>query len=94
MSERKSYKDLDMVVFDMAGTTLQIGGLIPVALKEGFLGEGIELKDEEIRSIRVLSKIEAIQNLLEHHLGSPTEELIHKIHQIFLQKLEMMFDRE
>ena len=94
MSERKSYKDLEMVVFDMAGTTLQIGGQIPVALKEGFLGEGIELTDEEIHSIRGLSKIEAIRNLLEKHLGNPTEDLIHKIHQIFLQKLEMMFDRE
>ncbi len=52
MSERESYKDLEMVVFDMAGTTLQIGGLIPVAFKEGFLGEGIELTDEEILSIR------------------------------------------
>ena len=85
MSERKSYKDLEMVVFDMAGTTLQIGGLIPVALKEGFLGEGIELTDEEIRSIRGLSKIEAIRNLLEKHLGNPTEDLIHKIHQVFLR---------
>ena len=54
MSERKSYKDLEMVVFDMAGTTLQIGGLIPVALKEGFLEEGIELTDEEILKIREL----------------------------------------
>ena len=94
MSDRKSYKDLEMVVFDMAGTTLQIGGLIPVALKEGFLEEGIELTDEEIRSIRGLSKIEAIRNLLEKHLGNPTEDLIQKIHKDFLQKLEMMFDRE
>ena len=53
---------MEMVVFDMAGTTLQIGGLIPVALREGFLEEGIELTDEEIRSIRGLSKIEAIRN--------------------------------
>ena len=60
MSEKESYKDLEMVVFDMAGTTLQIGGLIPVAFKEGFLGEGIELTDEDLinanKAVDILNK--------------------------------------
>ena len=53
MSDRKSYKDLEMVVFDMAGTTLQIGGLIPVALKEGFLEEGIAHNQERLENFFV-----------------------------------------
>ena len=65
--------ELDLVVFDMAGTTVRATDWVPVALHKAFEKVGIVLSDEEVQSVRGRSKREAISDLLSHHIG-PVDE--------------------
>jgi beta-phosphoglucomutase-like phosphatase (HAD superfamily) len=58
---------LDLVVFDMAGTTVQASDQVPAAFQQAFKQFGVKLSDEEIRSVRGRSKREAIADLLIRH---------------------------
>jgi phosphonatase-like hydrolase len=60
---------LDLVVFDMAGTTIQVTDQVPAAFQQAFQQVGVTLSDEEIRSVRGRSKREAIAYLLNRHLS-------------------------
>ena len=60
---------LDLVVFDMAGTTVQAENQVPATLQQAFEQVGVTLSDEEIRSVRGRSKREAISDLLNGHLS-------------------------
>ena len=58
---------LELVVFDMAGTTVQAGNQVPAAFQQAFEHVGVILSEEEIRSVRGRSKREAISDLLTRH---------------------------
>jgi len=76
--------DLDLVVFDMAGTTVRATDWVPVAFHEAFEQAGVVLSDEEIQSIRGRSKREAISDLLTHHLNAADErQLAAAVHSDF-----------
>jgi len=60
---------LDLVVFDMIGTTVQASEKIPQAFVTAFAGEGVHLTCKDVSSIRGKSKREAIQELLLVHAG-------------------------
>ncbi len=62
--------DLDLVVFDMAGTTIQASDQVPDAFRESFANVGIELGDAEIQVVRGKSKREAIAELLDQRLDA------------------------
>jgi phosphonatase-like hydrolase len=64
---------LDLVVFDMAGTTIQAADQVPAAFQQAFAQIGVTLSGEEIRAVRGRSKREAISDLLPRHL-SPAEK--------------------
>jgi phosphonatase-like hydrolase len=61
---------LDLVVFDMAGTTIRAADQVPAAFYQAFEPFGVKPSEEEIRSVRGRSKREAIGCLLTRHLGS------------------------
>jgi len=65
--------ELDLVVFDMAGTTVHATDQVPVAFQEAFERVGVTVSDEEIQSVRGQSKREAISDLLIHHLSAGDE---------------------
>ena len=65
--------ELDLVVFDMVGTTVRATDLVPAAFHEAFEQVGVVLSDEEIQSVRGRSKREAISDLLTHHLSAADE---------------------
>ena len=65
--------ELDLIVFDMAGTTVRATDRVPAALHEAFEQVGVILSDEEIQSVRGRSKREAISDLLTHHLSAADE---------------------
>ena len=60
---------LDLVVFDMIGTTVQASEKIPQAFVTAFAGEGVHLTSADVSSVRGKSKREAIQELLLAHAG-------------------------
>ena len=77
------YEQLDLIVFDLAGTTLQIGDLIPRAFQGIFQEHGIMLTDSEVLGIRGLSKTKAIEMLLVKHLGPSSTKMTDTLHQGF-----------
>lgn len=58
-----------LVVFDMAGTTIEVTDPVPTAFRRAFQGVGVDLPPEAIDAIRGKSKREAILELLTVHLG-------------------------
>jgi phosphonatase-like hydrolase len=59
----------ELIVFDMAGTTVQVTNFVPDVFREAFRLMSIELSDQEISLVRGKSKREAILDLLQRHLG-------------------------
>jgi phosphoglycolate phosphatase len=62
--------ELDLVIFDIAGTTIHATDQVPAAFSEAFANVGIELSDAEIQAVRGKSKLEAIAELLNQRLDA------------------------
>jgi phosphoglycolate phosphatase-like HAD superfamily hydrolase len=60
---------LDLVVFDLIGTTIQASEKIPEAFVTAFAGEGVHLTSTDVSSVRGKSKRKAIQELLLARAG-------------------------
>jgi len=86
---------LDLVVFDMAGTTVQAADQVPAALQQAFEQFGVKLSDEEIRSVRGRSKREAISDLLTHHLSLVDgRQLATEVYSLFQGVLMELYERQ
>lgn len=80
--------ELDLVVFDMAGTTLRASDEVLDAFRAAFAHIDIELSEEEIRGIRGKSKRETIADLLIGHGGLDAEEVYADFEQILMRGFE------
>ena len=62
-----------LIVFDMAGTTVEDGGQVPAAFGAALRECGIDVSADELANVRGASKREAIAELVARHAGpSPT----------------------
>jgi phosphonatase-like hydrolase len=59
--------DVELIVLDMAGTTVRDGGEVPAAFRAALSAHGIALTDDEIAGVRGASKREVVGRLLAHH---------------------------
>ena len=57
-------KDLALVVFDMAGTTIEDSGQVPEAFTTVLRGHGIEIGADALRAVRGASKRDAIRHFV------------------------------
>ena len=78
---------IDLVVFDLAGTTLRVGDYVTGAFLRAFKESGVTLKSEEINEIRGRSKREALAILLQRHLGSQSAIRTESVYQTFQELL-------
>ena len=78
---------IDLVVFDLAGTTLRVGDYVTGAFRRAFKESGVMLKSEEINAIRGRSKREALAILLQRHLGSQSAIRTESVYQTFQELL-------
>ncbi len=62
--------DPELVVFDLAGTTIHTADLVPAALRAALAPLGIALTDAEIAALRGRSKRAAIEELTRRHVGA------------------------
>ncbi|MDP7256993.1 MAG: HAD hydrolase-like protein [Candidatus Thalassarchaeaceae archaeon] len=81
---------LDLVVFDLVGTTVIIGNQIPEAFAGAFQEHGIILSEWEILEIRGRSKREAISILLEKHVSPPSTSMGDSVFESFQMLLQRM----
>lgn len=95
---RKNFKNLEAVIFDWAGTTVDFGCIAPVAsFRDAFLEYGIEVTEEEIRKPMGMLKIDHIREMLkmdrinelweEKYNRSWSEEDVEEIYKISEKKI-------
>lgn len=74
-----SLQDVDLVVMDMAGTTVHDGGEVPAAFRSALAAHGVAVTDDELAGVRGASKREVIRTLITRRqpdaLPSLTEEV-------------------
>ena len=61
--------DLELVIFDLAGTTIQDTGQVPEAFQSALLTCGIEVTPRSLSDVRGASKREAIRRLVEQQFA-------------------------
>ena len=80
-----------LMVFDMAGTTVEDGGQVPSAFSAA-LGEcGIALTDAELARVRGASKREAIAELVARHAAPMWQGRAEEVYASFVRHLERAF---
>lgn len=76
-------KDFDLVILDMAGTTIVDAGQVPETFSTVLGAYGIEVTQEALRSVRGASKREAIRHFVERKLPGDAKEINIRTEQIF-----------
>jgi phosphonatase-like hydrolase len=67
-----SIADVELVVLDMAGTTVHDGGEVPAAFRSALAAHGVAVTDDELAGVRGASKREVIRTLVaRHQLDAP-----------------------
>ena len=75
--------DIDLVIFDMAGTTILDAGQVPEAFSTVLGAHGIEVTDEALRAARGASKREAIRHFVERQIPGDVKEVNTRTEKIF-----------
>src|SRR6516164_8878824 len=82
---------IELVVFDMAGTTVYDGDAVNTSFRATLAGWGIEAEPAAVNAVMGLPKPEAIRILLEGSGGprgvTPSPENIHAIHEGFTTRM-------
>jgi phosphonatase-like hydrolase len=84
--------ELKLIVFDMAGTTVEDGGQVPAAFSAALAGCGIALGDEALANVRGASKREAIAELVDRHAGPAWQGRADEVYDAFVRHLQRQFD--
>ncbi len=86
---------IELVVFDMAGTTVSEGGAVYRALRDTLAANGLEVTDEAIHQVKGTDKREALRTLIEQ---SPLWENLlpglDAIHEDFVERMLAFYRHE
>lgn len=84
---------IDLVVFDMAGTTVEDGGQVPAAFSAVLERRGIAISAQEIHALRGMSKRAALAEILQKtHGRMATVDEVGKLFADFQQELAARYD--
>jgi phosphonatase-like hydrolase len=86
--------DVDLVIFDMAGTTIRDGGQVAEAFRQTLHALGVEITDDDLRPWRGASKRRALQHFIETGLGAVTPERLDAAYADFRVRLKQLFEGE
>lgn len=84
-------KDIALVVFDMAGTTIEDSGQVPEAFTTVLRRHGIEITDDALRALRGASKRDAIRHFVVRHHKTGVDALTEEIFNDFRDYLAKLF---
>jgi phosphonatase-like hydrolase len=82
---------LKLMVFDMAGTTVEDGGQVPAAFGAALADCGIALADDELSAMRGASKREAIAELVARHAAPAWQGRAEAVYANFVRHLAREF---
>jgi phosphonatase-like hydrolase len=74
---------IELVIFDLAGTTIEDRGEVPNAFRTALHAHGIEVTDEALRAVRGSSKHEVIHRFVEQQFQGTRGEVVARTEQIF-----------
>ncbi len=82
-------RDIELVVFDLAGTTVHDDGQVAEAFSSALAEEGMKLDQEKLRSLRGASKYEAMLALMQQ--GPDLQERARQKYLRFCERLSELF---
>jgi phosphonatase-like hydrolase len=86
---------IQLVVFDMAGTTVRDRGNVAEAFINAFRENGIEIPFEEVKKVMGWRKIDAVKMLLQKfNTTGNNESLIHTIHETFIRNMIKHYEED
>jgi phosphonatase-like hydrolase len=85
---------IQLVVFDMAGTTIRDKGNVGKAFIDAFKENGIDIPIEEVKKVMGWRKIDAVRMLLEKFHNNVGEELAEKIHEQFIHNMITHYEQD
>lgn len=86
---------LKLVIFDMAGTTIEDKGQVPTAFKEVLQTNGFAVTDDEVHAVRGASKREAIRLLIDQRLErQDNTALAEQTYTDFRKRLQKIYQTE
>ncbi len=81
-----------LAVFDMAGTTIQDNGVVPLAIEAALASNGLSATADDLDAIRGASKREAIRHLVQARRGDgDLDRHADAVHQAFRDELDRRF---
>jgi phosphonatase-like hydrolase len=80
---------IQLVVFDIAGTTLYDDDFVNIAFRNAMQSSGYEVTQREVNDVMGLKKPQAIRMMLEKRMPAEniTEQMIDDIHHVFLKNM-------
>jgi phosphonatase-like hydrolase len=75
--------EVELVVMDMAGTTVHDGGEVPAAFRSALAAHGVAVTDDELAGVRGASKREVIRTLVTRHQPDALPSLTEEVHDEF-----------
>ena len=85
-------KDISLVVFDMAGTTIEDTGQVPEAFTTVLHQHCIEISEDALRAVRGASKRDAIRHFVAQHRSADIDAQTDKIYNDFRDYLARLFN--
>jgi phosphonatase-like hydrolase len=78
-----------LVVFDVAGTTVFDGDIVIDAVADALESRGVQVERDAIRALMGVPKPVAIRTLLDQHGrgGDGADRLAHDVHEVFLERV-------
>ncbi|MDP1763224.1 MAG: HAD hydrolase-like protein [Sediminibacterium sp.] len=86
--------NIELVVFDMAGTTVADNGNVNDSFRHAFASEGIIVNAADINKVMGYRKIEAVKTILAKYapyLADSLNETIHRIHDRFTEDMVFFY---
>ncbi len=83
-----------LVVFDMAGTTVQDGGNVNQAFRDAFAGEGITVNETDVDKVMGYRKIDAVATIIRQYspdLGDAVT-IINRVHEQFTRNMVRYYE--
>jgi len=82
---------IDLMIFDMAGTTVRDGGQVPAAFGAALAECGIALTDEQLGNVRGASKREAIAELVAKYGSGTWQGRADEVYASFVRHMQREF---
>lgn len=77
--------EIELVIFDLGGTTIEDAGQVPQAFATVLRSHGIEITDEALRAVRGASKREAIRHFLAQQSSGGDAGIAARTEEIFAE---------